>query len=178
MGTEARSEPGGLTGAAATPGSHVRLRPARESDLPDILAIERASFTDPWSRGSFATLLEQPRVYFAVALDAGVLLGYTVAWFVLDEAELANVAVLPDARGRGVGTLLLEGALAAAVTRGSESMYLEVRASNVSALALYTSHGFVEISRRKSYYKHPVEDALVLRRSLAGSAGPAQAQQK
>ena len=156
--------------AAPPPG--VRLRRARESDLPDILAIERATFTDPWSRSSFATLLEQPRVYFSVALDdAGVLLGYTVAWFVLDEAELANLAVLPEAQGRGVGSLLLEGALAAADTRGSESMYLEVRASNLSAIALYRSHGFVEISRRKSYYKKPVEDALVLRRAAPTGAG-------
>jgi ribosomal-protein-alanine N-acetyltransferase len=158
----------------------VRLRPARESDLPAILAIERMSFTDPWSRSSFATLLEQPRVYFAVALDATErLLGYVVTWFVLDEAELANIAVSPDTRGRGVGALLLEGAIATAQTRGSESMFLEVRASNVSAIALYISHGFVQINRRTSYYKKPVEDALILRRTAASVAGrPVQAQQK
>ena len=163
---------------AGSVGSSGRLRPARESDLPAILAIERVSFTDPWSRSSFATLLEQPRVYFAVALDAAErLLGYTVTWFVLDEAELANLAVSPDARGRGVGALLLEGAIATAAARGSESMFLEVRASNVSAIALYTSHGFVEINRRRSYYKKPVEDALILRRpatTVAGGAGDAQ----
>jgi len=125
-------------------------------------------------------LLEQPRVYFAVALDAtDRLLGYAVTWFVLDEAELANIAVSPDVRGRGVGAVLLGGAIATAEARGSESMFLEVRASNVSAIALYTSHGFVEINRRKSYYKKPVEDALILRRtatSLAG--GTMQVQQK
>lgn len=160
-----------MSDAAASSASSVVLRRARESDLPAILAIERASFTDPWSRSSFTAILEQPRVYFAVALDAaGVLLGYVVAWFVLDEAELANLAVATDARGRGVGTLLLKGALSAVDARGSASMYLEVRASNVSALALYTSHGFVEISRRKSYYKKPVEDALVLRRTTTPDA--------
>lgn len=168
-----------MTDAAAVPGPGVILRRARETDLPAILGIERVSFTDPWSRSSFASILEQPRVYFAVALDAnGVLLGYTVAWFVLDEAELANLAVAPEARGRGVGTVLLEGALAAAEARGNVMMYLEVRASNVSALALYTSHGFVEVGRRKSYYRKPVEDALVLRRASAASDGRSAMQQK
>ena len=164
-----------MTGAAASPESAILLRRARETDLPDILAIERVSFTDPWSRSSFAAILEQPRVYFAVAMDAGgTLLGYAVAWFVLDEAELANLAVAPDARGRGIGGRLLRGALEAAETRGSASMYLEVRASNVSALALYTSHGFVEISRRTRYYRKPVEDALVLRRVAPDQIAQAQ----
>lgn len=144
----------------------ITVRRARVDDLPAILAIERVSFTDPWSRSSFAALLEQPRVYFSVALDrvAGTLLGYTVAWFVLDEAELANLAVLPEARGNGIGALLLEGALAASEARGSATMYLEVRASNQAAIALYTSHGFAEVGRRRAYYRKPVEDALILRR--------------
>ena len=164
-----------MSGPAPAPEAGILVRRARETDLPGILAIERVSFTDPWSRSSFAALLEQPRVYFAVALDAlGALLGYTVAWFVLDEAELANLAVAPEARGRGIGTLLLRGALAAAEARGSTTMYLEVRASNVSALALYASHGFLEVSRRRAYYRKPVEDALVLRRSGAGPAAPSQ----
>jgi ribosomal-protein-alanine N-acetyltransferase len=151
--------------------STISIRPARVDDLPAILAIERVSFTDPWSRSSFAALLEQPRVYFSVALDrdAGRLLGYTVAWFVLDEAELANLAVSPDVRGNGIGARLLEGALAASEARGSATMYLEVRASNQSAIALYTAHGFAEVGRRRAYYRKPVEDALILRRTASPS---------
>ena len=150
----------------------IAIRPARADDLPAILAIERVSFTDPWSRSSFAALLEQPRVYFSVALDrdAGTLVGYTVAWFVLDEAELANLAVTPDARGNGIGAQLLEAALAASEQRGAATMYLEVRASNQSAIALYTSHGFAEVGRRRAYYRKPVEDALVLRRTASPRA--------
>ena len=144
----------------------IAIRRARVDDLPAILAIERVSFTDPWSRSSFTALLEQPRVYFTVALDrsAGTLLGYTIAWFVLDEAELANLAVAPEARGNGIGALLLEGALVASEARGSATMYLEVRASNQAAIALYSSHGFAEVGRRRAYYRKPVEDALILRR--------------
>ena len=166
-----------MTGQATSPQSEILLRRARDADLPAILAIERASFTDPWSRSSFAAILEQPRVYFAVALDrSGSLVGYAVAWFVLDEAELANLAVAPEARGRGIGARLLRGALDSAVERGTTTMYLEVRASNGPARALYASHGFIEVGRRASYYRKPVEDALVLRRiSPAGDpAGMAQ----
>jgi len=157
------------------------VRRARSDDLPAILAIERVSFTDPWSHSSFAALLEQPRVYFSVALDAatGALIGYTVAWFVLDEAELANLAVAPESRGAGVGAVLLAGALAASEARGSMTMFLEVRASNVPAIALYTAHGFTEVGRRRAYYKKPVEDALILRRVAAPQRGEdVEAQQK
>ena len=161
-----------MTGSATSPQSGILLRRARASDLPGILAIERVSFTDPWSRSSFTAILEQPRVYFAVALDpAGSVLGYTVAWFVLDEAELANLAVAPEARGQGIGALLLRGAIRSAEERGTASMYLEVRESNVSARALYASHGFAEVGRRPAYYRKPVEDALVLRRSMPGAPG-------
>jgi [ribosomal protein S18]-alanine N-acetyltransferase len=153
----------------------IMIRRARADDLPAILAIERMSFTDPWSRSSFAALLEQPRVYFSVALDGngggGTLLGYVVAWFVLDEAELANLAVTPDARGNGIGALLLEGALDASEERGCAQMYLEVRFSNQAAIALYTSHGFVEVGRRRGYYRKPVEDALILRRLATPRGG-------
>ena len=159
----------------------ISIRRARAEDLPAILGIERVSFTDPWSHSSFAALLEQPRVYFSVALDpdTGTLLGYTVAWFVLDEAELANLAVAPDARGNGIGSMLLGGALAASEARGSMTMFLEVRASNYPAIALYTSHGFTEVGRRRAYYRKPVEDALILRRVAASRRDdPVEAQQK
>ena len=85
----------------------------------------------------------------------------------VDESELANLAVLPAARNRGIGGMLLKSALTAAEDRGSVEMYLEVRASNASAIALYTSHGFSEVGRRRGYYRKPVEDALVLRRAPA-----------
>ena len=164
-----------------TDGATIAIRRARAADLPAILTIERVSFTDPWSHGSFAALLEQPRVYFSVALDqaSGALVGYTVAWFVLDEAELANLAVAPEARGQGIGAQLLKGALAASEARGTATMYLEVRASNVAAIALYTSHGFAEVGRRRAYYRKPVEDALILRRLASPQRDVyAEAQQK
>lgn len=143
-----------------------RLRAATAADVPAVAAIERAAFSDPWSPSSFATLLGNPAVEFAVAERGGAVLGYTVLWVAADEAELANVAVSAAARGRGVGALLVDNALAAAARRGAATVYLEVRESNVAARRLYASRHFADVGRRRGYYRNPVEDALVLARPL------------
>jgi ribosomal-protein-alanine N-acetyltransferase len=149
-----------------------QVRPAVRGDLARVHEIERDAFTDPWSYQSFVELLTNPRVLFAVAervgrgVETGDVIGYVVAWFVVDEAEVANVAVAPHARGQGVGARLLDEALRAARVHGAASVYLEVRDSNAAARALYASRGFVQIGRRRRYYRRPVEDALVLRREL------------
>ena len=157
---------------SAAPEEKLVVRPATHGDLARIHDIERVAFSDPWSLQSFAELLANPRVLFAVAERGGraegppEVVGYVVAWFVVDEAEVANVAVAPEARGRGVGARLLDEALSAARRHGAASVYLEVRDSNAAARALYASRGFVQIGRRRRYYRRPVEDALVLRREL------------
>jgi [ribosomal protein S18]-alanine N-acetyltransferase len=145
------------------------LRPATERDLDAIVAIERASFSDPpWSRNSFLALVDSPRAYFTVACESptGQVIGYVVAWFVADEAEIANLAVAPDRRHRGVGSRLLDEALIAARGAGAQVVHLEVRDSNAAARALYGSRGFSAVGRRRHYYRDPVEDALLLRREL------------
>jgi ribosomal-protein-alanine N-acetyltransferase len=148
----------------------VRLRPARRRDLEAIGGIEVQAFGDPWSQGSFGALLDNPLVWFVVAEEEGSarLAGYIVAWFVADEAEVANLAVAPALRRRGIGAVLLDDALAEAERRGARAVYLEVRQSNAAARALYRSRGFDEIGRRPRYYRAPVEDALVLRRTSPG----------
>jgi ribosomal-protein-alanine N-acetyltransferase len=87
----------------------------------------------------------------------------------MDEGEIANLAVAPDWRGRGIGALLLVTAITAARSRDATALYLEVRDSNDAARALYAAHGFLEVGRRRRYYRKPVEDALVLRLVLPGS---------
>lgn len=143
---------------------------ATADDLRRIAAIEREAFSDPWSERSFADLLGEGAVYFACArADAGVApVGYVVAWFAADEGEIANIAVAPESRRAGIGAVLLDAALVEASRRGTVAVYLEVRESNVAARALYASRGFVEVGRRRGYYRRPVEDALVLRVAIPG----------
>jgi ribosomal-protein-alanine N-acetyltransferase len=145
----------------------VRVRPARAADVPAVSAIEQRAFSDPWSGSSFDALLGNPVVLFAVAEDAsGNVIGYVVSWYAADEAEIANLAVSPDARRRGIGARLLAAATTEARRRACRTMFLEVRQSNVGARALYEARGFVQVGRRPRYYREPVEDALVLRRVL------------
>src|SRR5579883_2655943 len=139
------------------PGSarELSLRPARPGDLDAIVAIERVAFTDPpWSRAS------------------GGGLGDVVACVVVDEAEIANLAVAPERRRTGIGRRLLEAAVTSAVLGGARVLYLEVRESNTAARALYGARGFVLAGRRSDYYRNPVEDALVLRLDLRAAASP------
>ncbi|HEY8794000.1 MAG TPA: ribosomal protein S18-alanine N-acetyltransferase [Gemmatimonadaceae bacterium] len=146
------------------------LRVAREADIDAVLAIEHASFGDPWNRSAFVELIDDPRVAFLIADAGGEVRGYIVAWFVLDEGEIGNLAVADVARRHGVGARLLDGAIAAVRAADVHSLYLEVRDSNAAARALYASRGFVEVGRRRDYYRRPKEDALVLRLELAGHA--------
>lgn len=149
------------------PAGAPRVRAAGARDVGAVAAIEQASFGDPWSAHAFAGLLDNPAVLFAVAELAGGVVGYVVAWFAADEAEVANVAVAAVARGRGVGGLLVDTALAESARRGAATVYLEVRESNAPARRLYAARGFAEVGRRRRYYHHPVEDALVLARRIA-----------
>jgi len=154
--------------AATLPPHHLAIRAARRDDVDAVAAIERRAFSDPWSANSFRALFGNPLVHFAVAEDAitGVVLGYVVAWFVVDEAEIANLAVSDQARHAGIGARLLDHAVAAAEQRQCRVVFLEVRESNAAARALYASRGFEVAGRRSKYYRKPVEDALVLRRGL------------
>ena len=154
--------------AATIPPHHLAIRAARRDDVDADAALQRRAFSDPWSANSFRALFGNQLVHFAVAEDAitGVVLGYVVAWFVVDEAEIANLAVSDQARRAGIGARLLDHAVGAAEQRQCRVVFLEVRESNAAARALYASRGFEVAGRRSKYYRKPVEDALVLRRGL------------
>jgi ribosomal-protein-alanine N-acetyltransferase len=146
------------------------LRRAGPADLADVAALERVCYSDPWPTTAFSSLPANDQVFFLVARRAdGPLAGYVVGWYVLDEGELANLAVAPDHRRQGVGQALLDAMLSDAERRGVRQMYLEVRASNATARKLYEARGFEEVGRRKGYYRSPVEDALILRCTLKRS---------
>jgi ribosomal-protein-alanine N-acetyltransferase len=145
----------------------VDIRPVELDDIAGIVEIERAAFSDPWSARAFAESIEHPAVYFACARsDEGVVLGYVVAWFAADQGEIANLAVTPKGWGSGIGRSLLVNAIDEGARRGIGDVFLEVRDSNARARKLYETSGFEEIGRRRRYYSKPVEDAIVLRRTL------------
>lgn len=149
------------------------LIPALRAHVPQVWAIEQACFSDPWSEASFRQAVDNPAVFFRVATEGadGPVVGYVVAWFAAGEGEIANVAVAPSARGRGIGGMLLDAAIAAAGDHGAEALYLDVRESNARARSLYDARGFVEVGRRRRYYRRPAEDAIVLRRGIGSGAG-------
>lgn len=154
-------------GVAARATTRVNIRPARDGDMLSVGLIERDCFADPWGPREFESALHAPQTIFLVAEDIdGVVAGYAIALAVADEAEILNLAVHPKFRGKGTGGSLLDSAVAAAKLRGAEQIYLEVRESNDSARKLYAARGFDLITRRPKYYRHPVEDALVLRLAM------------
>ena len=155
----------------------IMIRRAREADIPEIAVIERDSFADPWSAGSFVDSLKHTGMWFLVAerprdrsateehADHG-LLGYVVALVMADEAEIANLAVVPTGRRCGIGGLLLDRIIDDTGRAGVRSLYLDVRESNSAARALYESRSFLRVGCRREYYRNPVEDALLLKRDL------------
>ncbi|NIP78444.1 MAG: ribosomal protein S18-alanine N-acetyltransferase [Gemmatimonadetes bacterium] len=149
------------------------IRPMTAADLSQVLAIERASFPVPWTAATFRSLLRRRDAHLWAAEQGGELVGYAVAWVVLDQAELGDIAVTAAARRQGIGTRLLETVAARLAERGVRELFLEVRESNREARRLYGRHEFAEVGRRKAYYSQPREDALVLLRRLTPPAGRA-----
>jgi ribosomal-protein-alanine N-acetyltransferase len=145
----------------------VEISAATMEDVPSVVAIEQEAFSDPWTAIAFQDALAHPAVYFACAQWRNVR-SLVMLWPGLppDEGEIANLAVAPSGWGSGTGRRLLNAALSEALTRGAAAVYLEVRDSNDRARRLYPSSGFEEVGRRRRYYRRPVEDAIVLRRTL------------
>ena len=138
------------------------IRPLTPADLPQVLAIERASFSTPWSQEDFAGALRFPTSFFLAAVEEGEICGYAGLSFAADEADLVNIAVAPEAHRRGVGSALLKELFCFAKKQGLARIFLEVRESNTGARELYARHGFAAVGKRKSYYMEPEEDAIVM----------------
>ncbi len=135
--------------------------------VPQIAALEKRCFTDPWSEASVASELENPLGLWLVEEREGVVAGYIGSQSVPPEADVMNVAVAPEFRRQGIASALLSALAARLAVQGIRSLTLEVRVSNAAARALYAAFGFAEIGRRKNYYLEPKEDALILRKELS-----------
>lgn len=138
---------------------------ASPADIDTILGIERAAFTNPWTREMYLAELKNIGVsfFFLARNDARDAVGFCAYWRVLDELHINNLAVLPEYRRQGVGSALLTRVLHEGARSGARSAVLEVRQSNEAARRLYRAFGFRVAAVRQHYYDKPVEDALVLR---------------
>ncbi len=147
------------------------LRDATAEDLAAIMDLERTSFpTDAWSEAMMREELASRHSHYVVLEDAGVLLGYGGVRAVdrAGDADVQTIAIAAAARGRGRGRELLTALLCAARARGAREVFLEVRADNPVATALYASEGFLEIARRPRYYQPDDVDAVVMKLDLVG----------
>ncbi len=149
------------------------LRTATASDLSLIMALERASFpTDAWSEAMMAAEVASPHGRYVVDVEAGRLVGYGGVRAPRGgaDADIQTIAIAAGARGTGRGRALLTELLTTARERGAREVFLEVRADNPVAQALYASEGFIEIARRPRYYQPDDVDAVVMKLDLPGWA--------
>ena len=144
--------------------STLSFAPMIEHDLDWVVEQEASLHRFPWSRKNFVDSLATGHACWLMR-DGDTPVGYAVVLVVLDEAHLLNISVVRTAQGRGLGRRLLEHLLSVARGEGVRKFFLEVRPSNLAALALYRRAGFVEIGRRKGYYpsQDGREDAIVMR---------------
>ncbi|HOH97043.1 MAG TPA: ribosomal protein S18-alanine N-acetyltransferase [Candidatus Cloacimonadota bacterium] len=139
------------------------LRKLSLGDMPEIVRIESRAFTDPWPAEAFTGLSEESSWILELG---GILIGYILYHFIIDEAVILNFAIDPDYTGRGNGAYLLNNSMNELAAKGCRKFFLDVRMSNAQAISLYHKSGFTELGIRKGYYKSPPEDALVMGRVL------------
>lgn len=139
------------------------FRYMKDEDIDQILEVELASFTTPWSREAFYNEIHNNKfaVYIVLEEDKKII-GYCGAWVVIDETHVTNLAILPEYRGRKLGEALLKKMMSVAKEMGAKSMTLEVRVTNDVAQSLYRKLGFQNGGIRKNYYSDNQENALVM----------------
>jgi ribosomal-protein-alanine N-acetyltransferase len=145
----------------------VVIRPMRGTDVPEVVAIERAAYQFPWSEGIFRDCLRVGYLCRVVTVNRQVM-AYGVMSFGAGEAHILNLCVSEEYRCRGVGKRLLGTLIERAAAAGMSEAYLEVRPTNTSAIRLYLALGFEQVGMRRGYYQAVGgrEDAAVFKRAL------------
>ena len=147
----------------------LRLSHMREEDVPAVVRIEQAAYPFPWTGGNFLDSIRCGYLCRIARNDAREVVGYFLMMMVLDEAHLLNITVDPPLHGHGHGLTLLEHASDCARDRAMGSIMLEVRPSNLRALAIYERYGYTRVGLRRKYYPAAGsnrEDAIVMRMPL------------
>ncbi len=146
----------------------LNIRPFDIKFLDEVSDIENLSFSVPWSKKSFEDCLKNPLIDFYVAVtESGSTVGYVLTLTVSPECEILNIAVSPDFRRKGIAEKLLSYVTQKALEKKCDTLMLEVRESNLAARSLYEKLGFYAVGRRKGYYTSPIEDAILMDKSLS-----------
>lgn len=139
------------------------VKELEETDLPRIAGLERTIFSEAWSLPALQESLRQKnRTWFGGIWLEGLLIGYVIFYYVLDEGEIARIAVDPAYRRKGGAARLLLAVEDFCEEKGIERLMLEVRKGNAPAISFYEKYGFSEDGIRKNYYKNPLEDAVLM----------------
>ncbi len=143
----------------------IQVEMLAEHHLDAVAQLEQICFSQPWTRAQLQEELENELARVFVATDdSGKVLGYGGLHYVLDEADVTNIAVFPKARRQGVARAMLAAMDAFCIANGMAFLTLEVRASNTAAIALYHGAGFQKVGVRKRFYSRPTEDAVLMTR--------------
>jgi [ribosomal protein S18]-alanine N-acetyltransferase len=143
------------------------IREMVASDVPEVVRIEKESFSDPWPASLFYDDVRSGDSYPLVVQLDNEIVAFAILWVAVDEGHITNIAVSKKYQRKSVARTLLSYILRLAAGMKLAQIVLEVRASNEPAISLYESFGFEPLAIRKRYYQHPVEDALVMRKVVA-----------
>ena len=138
------------------------FRGIEKRDAQELSEIEQETFAMPWSRESFWQEAENTNAEYVIAQAGGRILGYAGAWISYEEAQVTNVAVRQEYRGRGIGSAIFEEIIRRVKERGARAITLEVRVSNEAAIKLYEKYGLRGVGKRPHYYLDNDEDALIM----------------
>lgn len=144
----------------------LEIRKMEMEDIPWAAAVEKENFSAPWKEESFREALEKKENIYLIALIDGKRAGYIGMWTVLDEGEITQVSVKKEYQGMHIGRRLMEALEEEGRKAGIISFFLEVRKSNVAAIHLYESSGFLHQGIRKNFYENPREDGILMHKSL------------
>lgn len=143
------------------------IRRISENDIEAIASLETEIFPDPWSAKSIKETYDQKHALILGAYQDGNLIGYVIFYYILDEGEIARIAVSPSHRRQGVADQIFARLLEFCTQKDIERILLDVRVSNETAIAFYKKSGFAEDGIRKNFYDNPKEHALLMSTSVA-----------
>lgn len=141
---------------------NIVIKPIEDDHIDGILTISLLSFPITWSKDSFEKELDNKFARYVVAVKDNIVVGYGGMWIIVDEAHITNIAVHPEFRNYGIGSMLVEALIDIAKLENVCAMTLEVRKSNSIAKNLYSKYGFIEEGIRKGYYEDNHEDAIIM----------------